>query len=84
MKVLKIDHLGIAVNSIDEAKKLYQDILGLEFEGTSLPPHDRHRIAQTTASRAADQCSYSVSQHPFAILWQPTYASAPHGQARRG
>jgi methylmalonyl-CoA/ethylmalonyl-CoA epimerase len=34
MKVLKIDHLGIAVNSIKEAKKLFHDILGLEFEGT--------------------------------------------------
>ena len=34
MKVLKIDHLGIAVNSIGEAKKLFHDILGLEFEGT--------------------------------------------------
>ena len=34
MKVLKIDHLGIAVNSIEEAKKLFQDTLGLNFEGT--------------------------------------------------
>jgi methylmalonyl-CoA/ethylmalonyl-CoA epimerase len=34
MKVLKIDHLGIAVNSIEEAKKLFHDILGLKFEGT--------------------------------------------------
>jgi methylmalonyl-CoA/ethylmalonyl-CoA epimerase len=34
MKVLKIDHLGIAVKSIEEAKKLFHDILGLEFEGT--------------------------------------------------
>lgn len=34
MKVLKIDHLGIAVNSIEEAKRLFQDTLGLEFEGT--------------------------------------------------
>ena len=34
MKVLKIDHLGIAVNSIEEAKELFQDTLGLEFEGT--------------------------------------------------
>ena len=34
MKVLKIDHLGIAVNSIEEARKLFHDILGLEFEGT--------------------------------------------------
>jgi methylmalonyl-CoA/ethylmalonyl-CoA epimerase len=34
MKVLKIDHLGIAVNSIDEGKEFWQDILGLEFEGS--------------------------------------------------
>ena len=34
MKVLKIDHLGIAVNSIDQGKNFWTDILGLEFEGT--------------------------------------------------
>jgi methylmalonyl-CoA/ethylmalonyl-CoA epimerase len=34
MKVLKLDHLGIAVNSIEEAKKLFHDILGLKFEGS--------------------------------------------------
>ncbi len=34
MKVLKIDHLGIAVHSIEEAKKLSQDTLGLKFEGS--------------------------------------------------
>jgi methylmalonyl-CoA/ethylmalonyl-CoA epimerase len=34
MKVLKIDHLGIAVHSIEEAKKLFQDTLGLNFEGS--------------------------------------------------
>jgi methylmalonyl-CoA/ethylmalonyl-CoA epimerase len=34
MKVLKIDHLGIAVHSIEEAKKFFQDALGLKFEGS--------------------------------------------------
>ncbi|MCP4372461.1 MAG: methylmalonyl-CoA epimerase [Deltaproteobacteria bacterium] len=34
MKVLKIDHLGIAVKSIDEGKNFWADILGLEFEGS--------------------------------------------------
>lgn len=34
MKILKIDHLGLAVNSIDAGKKFWQDILGLKFEGT--------------------------------------------------
>ncbi len=34
MKILKIDHLGIAVNSIEEGKNLWTDVLGLEFEGS--------------------------------------------------
>lgn len=34
MKVLKIDHLGIAVNSIDEGKAFWEDILELKFEGS--------------------------------------------------
>jgi methylmalonyl-CoA/ethylmalonyl-CoA epimerase len=34
MKALKIDHLGIAVKKIAEAKRLFQDILGLELAGT--------------------------------------------------
>lgn len=33
MKILKIDHLGIAVNSIDEGKSFWSDVLGLAFEG---------------------------------------------------
>jgi methylmalonyl-CoA/ethylmalonyl-CoA epimerase len=33
MKILKIDHLGIAVNSIEEGKNLWTDALGLTFEG---------------------------------------------------
>ena len=34
MKVLKVDHIGIAVQSITETKKLYQDLLGLEHAGS--------------------------------------------------
>ena len=34
MKLLKIDHLGIAVNSIEEGKNFWTDVLGLSFEGT--------------------------------------------------
>ncbi len=33
MEILKIDHLGIAVNSIDDGKNFWSDVLGLEFEG---------------------------------------------------
>ncbi len=34
MEILKIDHLGIAVNSIDDGKKFWTDVLGLELEDT--------------------------------------------------
>lgn len=34
MKILKIDHLGIAVNSIEQGKTLWSDVLGLSFEGS--------------------------------------------------
>jgi methylmalonyl-CoA/ethylmalonyl-CoA epimerase len=34
MKILKIDHLGIAVNSITEGKSFWTDVLGLAFEGS--------------------------------------------------
>ena len=34
MKLLKIDHLGIAVNSIEEGKNFWTEVLGLSFEGT--------------------------------------------------
>lgn len=30
---MKIDHVGIAVRSIDDSLTFYRDILGLEFEG---------------------------------------------------
>ena len=33
MKILKIDHLGIAVNSIEDGKRFWTDTLGLPFEG---------------------------------------------------
>ena len=34
MKILKIDHLGIAVNSIEEGKSFWTDVLGLDFHGS--------------------------------------------------
>ncbi len=34
MKILKIDHLGIAVKDMEAGKAFWRDILGLGFEGT--------------------------------------------------
>lgn len=45
MKVDRIDHIGIAVNSIDDAVKLYRDILGLEVTGIEEVPDQQVRVA---------------------------------------
>lgn len=34
MKILKVDHIGIAVKSIDATKQLYGDLLGLNHAGS--------------------------------------------------
>ncbi|HUN56300.1 MAG TPA: methylmalonyl-CoA epimerase [Smithella sp.] len=34
MKVLKVDHIGIAVKSVDAAKQLYSGLLGLAHTGS--------------------------------------------------
>ncbi|MGQ9483880.1 MAG: methylmalonyl-CoA epimerase [Desulfosoma sp.] len=45
MKVLKVDHIGIAVKSIDEAQKLYHELLGL-------PDHGRETVAEQKVTTA--------------------------------
>ncbi len=34
MKILKIDHIGVAVNSIEDSSNFWSEILGLSFEGS--------------------------------------------------
>lgn len=41
----KVDHIGIAVNSIDEALKFFRDTLGLELENTEEVADQKVRIA---------------------------------------
>jgi len=36
MKIKHIDHIGIAVKSIEEGKRFFADILGLKFEKTEI------------------------------------------------
>jgi len=41
----KIDHIGIAVNSIDEALKLYTEVLGLSVKGVETVAEQKTRTA---------------------------------------
>lgn len=41
----KIDHIGIAVNSLDQAIPLYRDQLGMEYEGSEEVTEQKVRVA---------------------------------------
>ena len=43
--ITRIDHIGIAVNDIDEALNVYRDALGLQVTHTADEPEQRVRVA---------------------------------------
>lgn len=43
--VIGIDHIGIAVNNLDEAISLYHDVLGLKLEGVHAVEEQKVRVA---------------------------------------
>ena len=45
MTVEKLDHIGIAVKSIDEALPYYRDVLGLEYLGSEVVEEQKVRVA---------------------------------------
>jgi methylmalonyl-CoA/ethylmalonyl-CoA epimerase len=65
MKILKIDHLGIAVNSIAEGKNFWTDILGLVFEGS-----------ETVADQKVTTAFFPVGESEVELL-ESTAADGP-------
>jgi methylmalonyl-CoA/ethylmalonyl-CoA epimerase len=45
MKILHIDHIGIAVKSIEEAGKFYADALGLKVQGVETVADQKVKVA---------------------------------------
>jgi methylmalonyl-CoA/ethylmalonyl-CoA epimerase len=43
--ITRIDHIGIAVNNLDEALKVYRDALGLEVTQVTDEPEQKVRVA---------------------------------------
>jgi methylmalonyl-CoA/ethylmalonyl-CoA epimerase len=64
MEILKIDHLGIAVNSIDEGKNFWSEVLGLAFEG-----------AETVAEQKVTTAFFPVGESEVELL----ESTAPDG-----
>lgn len=45
MKVVKVDHIGIAVKDLDESLKFYTEILGLNCQGTEIVEEQKVKVA---------------------------------------
>ena len=45
MKVLKVDHIGIAVSNLEESLKFYTEVLGLKSEGTEVVEEQKVKVA---------------------------------------
>jgi methylmalonyl-CoA epimerase len=43
--IKKVDHIGIAVRSIDEARKLYEDVLGLKVAHIEVVEEQKTKLA---------------------------------------
>ena len=62
MKILKIDHLGIAVNSIGGGKEFWSDIMGLHFEGS-----------ETVAEQKVTTAFFPVGESEVELLESTSY-----------
>jgi len=70
----RMDHLGIAVHSLDEASRLYRDVLGLHPGGTEEIPDQKVRVI-----------FFQVGEVRIELL-EPTAADSPIAKflAKRG
>jgi len=64
--VIGIDHIGIAVNNLDEAINLYRDILGLKLEGVHAVEEQKVLVA-----------SFSTGGETRIELLEPTERESP-------
>ncbi|MFC2014286.1 VOC family protein, partial [Chloroflexota bacterium] len=46
MKTNLIDHISIAVRDLDQARKVYENLLGLELDSILVVPKEKIKIAR--------------------------------------
>ncbi len=61
-QITGLDHVGIAVASIDDAMPLYRDVLGLDHLGTEEVPGQKARIALFRVGETAVELLESTTQ----------------------
>ncbi len=62
MKILKIDHVGVAVNSIEDSGNFWKEIMGLEFEGQETVEEQK----VTTAFFPVGECEIELLESTMA------------------
>ena len=45
MKIVKVDHIGVAVSDLDESLKFYTEILGINLHGTEVVEEQKVKVA---------------------------------------
>ena len=58
---MKIDHIGVATRSIDQAAAFYRDALGLEIAETETVPDQRVRVAMLPVGEARIELLEGIS-----------------------
>lgn len=58
---MKMDHVGVAVKSLDEASRTFTSLLGLTMKGVSLNPEEKVRVAFLEAGAASIELLESTS-----------------------
>lgn len=69
MSVMKIDHIGVAVENLEEAVPFYRDVLGLAFLGIEEVPSQKVRVAM-----------FAVGESRIELL-EPTAPDSPIASA---
>ena len=66
--IKEIDHIGVAVNNLEEAISIYTDILGLEYKGTE--KIEEQKIILATILIGGIKIELLQPTHPDGPIWK--------------
>jgi methylmalonyl-CoA/ethylmalonyl-CoA epimerase len=79
MKITRIDHIGIAVENLEEASQFYRDALGLELTGIEEVPSQKVRVAMFRVGESKIELLEPVSSDsPIAVFLEKNGSGIHH------
>ena len=76
----RLHHIGIAVEDLEEAVRLYRDVIGLSFEGIEEVPSERVRVAIFKVGDTHYPCPPDADGGNVSIAHQASCGLAVDGQ----